>query len=118
MQNEQVEIRIDYNTLIKSLGIVMVFLLVIAVVSVGLILSPAVIHKKGVDEEIILTPAATTFEGLQLRVDAWKEYPEYNIGLGALAALSFSGAIYVCAVMYSLRELKNDALQSKFSGEK
>jgi len=55
-------------------------------------------------------------ESLLQGATSWKEYPEYNIGLGSIAILAFTGSILVCGKMYRVRDGENDALQSKSSG--
>lgn len=84
----------------KSLGLIMVLFLIIALLSIGLIFSPVVVH---IGNEAS-APSAITLDGMMLRAEAWKEYPEYNIGLGFIAGFAFLGAIFVCRTMYLLQE--------------
>lgn len=80
----------------------MVVFLIIAVASIALILSPAVNHARVYGQEHIAAPSALTADGMLLRVETWKTYPEYNIGLGVIAVLAFSGAVFTCT-MYDLQ---------------
>lgn len=101
------------KALIFNLGFLMVLLLAIALVSISFILSPTKVHTRVGDYELSSAPGALSYNGLMLRVEAWKEYPQYNIGLGVVAGLSLFGAVYACRLMYSLKERQNDAPQSK-----
>jgi len=96
-----------YKPIIINLGFTLALLLIIAVGSIKLILSPTIMHIKVGQTEVITAPAATTIAGMQLRAEAWKKYPEYNIGLGIIAFISFAGACNICRVMYLLRDSEN-----------
>jgi len=74
----------------------------IALLAIGLMFQPVTIHEKvGLthEEEIFYSQSAVSFQGLDLRADAWKEYPSYNIGLGIIAAMSLGGMILSVVVI-------------------
>ena len=74
--------------------VTLILFLVIAVTSVWFLLSPAVNHEKTLQgEESTSKPSGLSYNGLVLRYDAWKTYPEYNIGFGVMASLGFIGSI-------------------------
>jgi len=99
-------------------GLIMLIFLAIAIICVYFVLSPAAVHIKQFDfttnkyEETVSAPAATTYGGLALRAEAWKEYPKYNIGIGIIGVLAFAGATATCGLMYLQKEQTDGALQS------
>lgn len=106
----------DLRNPVHHCGTILIMLLVIALIGVALIFQPVTIHQEVWDiysqqyVETVSAPAATTQRGMALRAEAWKEYPQYNIGLGVMSALAFTGAIYASLLMYRLKEQENDAL--------
>ena len=77
--------------MVKMLGVVMVLFLVVAVLAIALAMQPVTLH---IGDQAV-APSALTDSGLLLRADAWKEYPQYNFGLGIIAIISFAGASIV-----------------------
>ena len=94
-------------------GVIMIIFVLIAMLSISFIFSPAVDHYKIGEVEWSTAPPALTLDGLNLRVVTWKTYPKYNIALGIIGTLSLLGAGNVCRTMYTLKDSENDALQSK-----
>ncbi|MBA7674437.1 hypothetical protein ES703_82651 [subsurface metagenome] len=89
----------------------MIILFIIALFSTWLIIKPVETHipvydKFGVEQgEVIQTP--TLMDGLP---ESWKEYPEYNTGLGFIATIAFVGAVLVCSIMVGKKEGENESL--------
>jgi hypothetical protein len=71
-------------------GVAMVLFLAVAVLCVGFIFSPV---KDGNKDNYVALPASSLV-GLKLQGESWRRYPNYVIGLGAAAAISFGGAIF------------------------
>jgi len=88
----------------------MIIYLIIALLAIGLIFSPAVTRYYLGEKEVYLNQSHTMSIGLLARVDAWKTYPNYNIGLGIISMLAFGGAIYTGNGMFKEKERENDAL--------
>jgi len=93
-----------------QLGTTMVIYLIIALLAIGLIFSPAVTRYYLGEKEVYLNQSHTMSIGLLARVDAWKTYPNYNIGLAVISVLAFGGAIYAGNCMFKAQDRKNDAL--------
>lgn len=84
---------------------VLVLFLAIACTCLGFIFAPieeTIVIEDYTGGQQVLTHAspAISMGGLLGRVESWKKYPEYNIGLGIAAGLSFVGALWVIARMY------------------
>lgn len=77
----------------------MLMFLAIALLSIWLIFTPATIHQKVGNQETILAPSALTAGGMLLRVETWKEYPDYTIGLGVISGIGFIGTFLVLGGM-------------------
>lgn len=84
---------------ISKIGLVLfksiptILFLSIAFIAIYFVLSVPVIHKElPTGEEQVESPMSTTLPGLKLRYSAWVEYPQYNIGMGAIAIVGFVGA--------------------------
>lgn len=74
--------------------VILMIFLAIAVTSIWFLLSPAVNHEKTLQgDDMTVKPSGLSYNGLVLRYDAWKTYPEYNIGFGVMASLGFIGSI-------------------------
>ncbi len=86
--------------MIKKLGLLLVINMVIALIAIGLIFNPVKVHVG----DVISAPSATTYEGLILRAKAWKEYPQYNVGLGIISVIAFAGSLLVVREMYALKK--------------
>ncbi len=86
--------------MIKKLGLLLVINMVIALIAIGLIFNPVKLHLG----DITYAPSATTQEGLILRVKVWKEYPQYNVGLGIISVIAFTGSLLVAWEMYALKK--------------
>lgn len=71
-------------------GVAMVLFLAVAVLCVGFIFSPV---KEGNKDSYVALPASS-LTGLKLQGESWRRYPNYVIGLGAAAVLSFGGAAF------------------------
>ena len=88
-----------------TLAGVMIILLIIAFVSLGMVMQPVKAHITVYDSagnergEVIESPSL--MDGLP---DSWKEFPEYNIGLGCIAVMAFTGAILVCSILVDKKE--------------
>lgn len=91
-------------------GIITVLFLAIAVLAIGLIFSPVVLHTQAEGGIVKAADNAFTIQGLGARGEAWKEYPTYNIGLGIIGVLAFIGATCACRMMYALKDVHNEAL--------
>jgi hypothetical protein len=71
-------------------GVMMVLNLAVAVVCVGCIFAPV---KEGNKDNMVGLPASSLV-GLKLQGESWRRYPNYVIGLGAAAVLSFGNAVF------------------------
>ncbi len=91
----------DDKAIIKSWGTVLALFLLIAIVAIGLIMQPVKIQIMDLE---IMAPSAITAQGLALRAEAWKVYPEYNLGLGCIAVISFISTLFVAKTMYSIKK--------------
>jgi len=87
-----------------SLMAMMVLFTVIACICVYLLFSPVTIHTRIGGEEYAMAPRALSIEGMSLRVDAWKEYPTYNIGIGIIGGLAAFGIIFMSRCLYLVEE--------------
>ncbi len=104
------------KALIINWGIAMILFMGIALVAIGFAFSPATVHIKAGDSEGIFADSALTVQGMQLRADAWEEYPQYNIGFGVIGVLAFLGAVWASRLMYLLKEVEigmDDVPESK-----
>ena len=79
---------------------VFILFLVIALVCLGFIFAPV---KQGIGD-IVTTRSAVSIQGIQLMAESWKRYPQYTIGLGVAAGLSFAGACYSVYLMSRAEE--------------
>ena len=95
--------------------LVVILFFLIALSAIAMIFAPIKLHiVRGPtqDTDIVWAPSAISQEGLKMRVEAWKEYPEYNFGFGSIAVIAFTGALCMIKFLYSLRDEEGDALQS------
>lgn len=84
----------------KRIAPIMILFFIIAIVCVYFIFSPVKhITKSPTGDDVIGYPAIS-MQGLLDRAESWKEYPNYTIGLGIAAGLSFTGAIWSIAIIY------------------
>jgi len=103
------------NSPVFICGVMVCFFLVIALGSIALIFQPVTHHERVQDisgqyQEVYAAPSAITYEGMALRAEAWKEYPKYNIGLGVITGLAFTGSIFMTRLMFLLKNKEDDAL--------
>ena len=79
-------------------GIALVLFLIMALGAIGLAFQPVELHRVSAFPELypdeFYSEKALKIDGLGLRGEAWAEYPQYNIGLGVIAVISFSGALF------------------------
>lgn len=77
---------------IKHHALSMLLFFTIAIIAVYYLMSPAVPVKKTVyGEEIKGEFAGLLHSGMDMRYEAWTEYPKYNTGMGILAGIGFVG---------------------------
>lgn len=102
----------NYRKAMLGWGLTLILFIISALVCVSLIFQPVVMHAEYTDmngkQHIYSAPRATSIEGMILRAEAWKEYPEYNIGLGFVAVLSFLGALHASRSMYQLKGAESE----------
>jgi len=94
----------DQNTkrILLAWGLAMVIFFAIALVCIGFIFAPV---ENG-NGELTVTYSSTSFAGMKLLAESWKRYPDYIIGLGTAAVLSFGGALYSIYNIIKVRETK------------
>ena len=103
----------DYKQSMVNWGVVLIVFMLFAWICIWLIFTPTINHVTIGNTDYFDAPSPLTVEGLAIRGQTWREFPNYNIGLGIIALSSFAGAIYACKVMYSLWAAEDGALQSK-----
>ena len=104
----------------KQLGITLIVFAVIALVGVKFLISPRMVT---VDIEVPripligndintsndpVIPESTTVDGLRLRGQIWKAYPDYAFGLGMIIVAAFYGVVNTAMLMYHLPKEQAD----------
>jgi hypothetical protein len=91
------EVTIDQKTknILLTWGLAMVIFLAISVVCIRFIFAPVEqVFDNGHGDRTITAKGATDLIGLKLMGESWKAYPDYVIGLGTAAIISFGGAVF------------------------
>lgn len=78
---------------------------IIALIAINLIYSPVMRSETGHYVEL---GGIEYINGLQARARIWKAYPRYNIGMGIIVLLAFSGALFEIASIYELEKPEED----------
>lgn len=72
-----------------------VWCLIIVIICIGFIFAPVITVTEYEDGTVIeQRNSALGILGSSLMAESWHRYPEYTIGLGVVAGMSFAGAIF------------------------
>lgn len=88
--------------------VTLILFLVVAVIGLKYLLSPAVEHTDTITGEVEEKPyVAFALGSNNMLFETWKTYPEYNIGFGIISGIGFTGVI-VSAMAFSKRDFNEE----------
>lgn len=108
----------NYRQMITHWGAAMIIFLIIGLTCLSLIFAPIKVHTIVGGVEHISTPSAISATGMILRVETWKETPEYIGGLSFITFVAFLGSFHACRAMCFLNDLENETPESKIKAGK